>query len=299
MALGYTLPSAVLVTSLFILRSYSLELNVSQAQAPTPDHDLVEFLQNFEYLGADQFFLHGATGRGLDAIAPELNQGGPPPLGGKLAALDPFTKDVILQFAWQKRVVDCPRPLLNISKQLFAEFANQAAGQTLSPPFDPYANTLNFLLASYGISEFAPPGYVRISPHLQNATLKTLVAGLLGVEFGQQAVIRAYLYERRNFLVFPYPVTVAEFTNSLSELGNRLGKEGTKSEGLVVPPSEGAEGKVSGNVLSADNDSLSYAKEPAAIVRVAYGRGNEAVPGGFFPRGANGRIARSFLTAAP
>lgn len=38
----------------------------------------------------------------------------------------------------------------------------------------------------------------------------------------------------------------------------------------------------------------SYARTPAEILRTVYG-GNESVPGGFFPQGANGNIAKRYL----
>lgn len=125
-----------------------------------------------------------------------------------------------------------------------------------------------------------------------------LVAGLLGVESGQDAVIRALLYERARVKVQPYGITVAEFTNRLSELRNKLGRSGLKDEGLVVPPVKGAEGRSVGNVLAGDRDSISYDRTPEEILRIIYGGGDEHVPGGFYPKGANGRIARSHLHAA-
>jgi hypothetical protein len=122
-----------------------------------------------------------------------------------------------------------------------------------------------------------------------------LVAGLLGVESGQDAVIRALLYERATVKVQPYGITVAEFTNRFSELRNKLGRAGFKDEGLVVPPVKGAEGRIVGNVLAGDRDSISYGRTPEEILRIVYGGGDEHVPGGFYPKGANGRIARSHL----
>ena len=96
----------------------------------------------------------------------------------------------------------------------------------------------------------------------------------------------------------PYAVCVAEFTNRISRLRNKLGKKGLKDEGLEVPRLEGAEGKVSGNVLAGDKDSLAYARSPEEILRIVYGGGDEHAPGGFFPKGADGRIARSYLKSA-
>lgn len=125
------------------------------------------------------------------------------------------------------------------------------------------------------------------------------MTGLLGVEAGQDAVIREYLYERAAEVVHPYNHTVAEFTNRISELRNRLAMCGMKDEGIIVPPFLGAEGRTESNVLSADTNSLSYGRTPPEILRMVYGTGSEHVAGGFFPQGGNGRIARELLTNKP
>lgn len=122
-----------------------------------------------------------------------------------------------------------------------------------------------------------------------------LVAGLLGVEAGQDAVLRALLYERKDEEVVPYGITVAEFTDQISELRNKLGKAGLKDEGLIVDPSLGPEGKSSGNILAGDANSLAYARTPEEILRIVYGTGKENQPGGFYPKGARGKIAESYL----
>lgn len=122
-----------------------------------------------------------------------------------------------------------------------------------------------------------------------------LVAGLLGVESGQDAVIRGLLYERKAEKVSPYGISVAQFTNRISRLRNRLGHGGWKDEGLIVPKRFGAEGKVVGNVLAGDEFSVAFDRTPEEILRIVYGSGNETIPGGFYPNGADGRIARSYL----
>ncbi|PON93138.1 Desiccation-related protein [Trema orientale] len=273
------------------------------SSVPDSDVDLLEFPLNLEFLEAE-FFLFGALGYGLDKVAPNLTKGGPSPIGARKANLDALTRDVILQFGWQEvghlraiqnTVRGFPRPLLDLSPQSFAKVIDLAFGKKLSPPFDPYANSLNFLLASYLVPYVGLTGYVGTNPKLQGATSKRLVAGLLGVESGQDAVIRALLYEHALTKVEPYGITVAEFTNRISELRNQLGRAGLKDEGLVVPPVRGAEGRVSGNVLAGDRFSLAFARTPEEILRIVYGNGNERVAGGFYPKGANGRIARSHL----
>lgn len=264
---------AFLLTSLLIPIpiSYSSSINITDA-------DILEFPLNLEYLEAE-FFLFGATGHGLDVVAPELAQGGPPPIGAKMALLDTFTRDVIFQFALQEvghiraiksTVKGFPRPLLNISKESFAQVMNNAFEKHLYPPFDPYANSINYLLASYIIPYVGLTGYVGAIPELQESTSKKLVASLLGVESGQDAVIRTLLYERRKLKVLPYPITVEEFTNRISMLRNKLGNKGVKDEGLEVTTSQGAEGKVSGNVLAGDKNSLSYSRTPEEILRIMY-----------------------------
>ncbi|KAI9122763.1 hypothetical protein K1719_005652 [Acacia pycnantha] len=268
------------------------------------DKDLLEFPLNLEFLEAE-FFLFGALGRGLDSVAPELAEGGPPPVGARLAKLGFLVRDIILQFAFQEvghlraiksTVRGFPKPLLNLSREVFGEVMNSAFGRCLDPPFDPYANEINYLLASYVIPYVGLTGYVGANPLLQNSTSKALVAGLLGVESGQDAVIRTLLYERQQMAVAPYGVSVVEFTNRISELRNKLGKKGLKDEGLIVPKSLGAEGRIEGNVLAGDKYSLAYGRSPEEVLRIVYGDGDEHFPGGFFPHGADGRIAKSYIS---
>ncbi|MED6211507.1 hypothetical protein PIB30_074389 [Stylosanthes scabra] len=292
------------VLSILVTRSYPF--NPIANLSPKSDIELLEFSLNLEYLEAE-FFLHGATGRGIDDVDPELAQGGPLPIGGNKAVLDAFTRDIILQFGYQevghlraiKRTIEgFPRPLLNISKEVFAEIVDSAFGKSLQPPFDPYANVINFLLASYVIPYVGLTGYVGANPKLQNATFKKLVGGLLGVESGQDAVIRAMLYDSGHLQVHPYEVTVATFTDRISSLRNKLGNEGLRDDGLGVPRLGGTVGRTFGNVLAGDRDSLAYGRTPQEILRIVYGGGDEHVPGGFFPWGAHGRIAKSYLKSS-
>ncbi|CAN0912917.1 Desiccation-related protein PCC13-62 [Linum grandiflorum] len=272
------------------------------------DVDLIEFPLNLEYLEAE-FFMYGALGHGLDVFAPNLSAGGPPSIGGCKAHLDPVTQNIIEQFAWQEvghlraiksKVKGFPRPELDISAASFAKVINSAFGKPLSSPFDPYANSINYLIASYIIPYVGLTGYVGANSKLQASASRKLVAGLLAVEAGQDAVIRGMLYERASKKVEPYNITVAEFTNKISEVRNKLGKEGVRDEGLLVPKYFGAEMKVRGNVLAGDELSLGYGRSAEQILRIVYGgAGNESSPGGFFPKGASGRIATSYLSSSP
>ncbi|KAI4326467.1 hypothetical protein MLD38_031780 [Melastoma candidum] len=270
---------------------------------PGSDADLIHVAMNLEFLEAE-FFLYGAFGKGLDSIAPYLAKGGPPPVGGQKAELDHLVWSIIAEFAYEEvghvraiyeRVGGIPRPLLNISKESFADVFDVALGHKLVPPFDPYASSIHYLLASYLLPYVGLTGYVGAIPHLSNYTTKDLVGRLLGVESGQDAVIRTLLYERAFDKVEPYGVTVAELTNKLSWVRNELGKCGLKDKGVIVPKELGPEGKLETEVLSSGKNELAYSRTPQEIFRIVYGSGNEHVPGGFYPHGGNGRIARSFL----
>ncbi|XP_045792346.1 desiccation-related protein PCC13-62-like [Trifolium pratense] len=279
--------STVTISVVVLLASLIISVATTK-ETISLDVDLLEFSLNLEYLEAE-FFLFGAMGIGLDGIAPELADGGPPPIGAKMAKLrDNVTREIIGQFGIQEvghlraiksTVKGFPRPLLDLSKSSFAKLMDKAFGRPLHPPFDPYANDINFLLASYLIPYVGLTGYVGANPFLQNVASRQLVAGLLGVESGQDAVIRTLLYERRALKVKPYGVSVAEFTNHISNLRNILGNGGLKDVGVS-------------NILVGDATSLSYSRSPREILRIIYGSGNESIPGGFYPKGGNGRIAR-------
>ncbi|KAF2314973.1 hypothetical protein GH714_037398 [Hevea brasiliensis] len=266
------------------------------------DRDRLQFALNLEFFEAE-FFLFGALGLGLDALAPALAGGGPPPIGAQKAKLDLVSRQIIEEFGYEEighlraiitTVGGFPRPQYDLSPQNFARVFDRALGYKLVPPFNPYLSTVNYLLASYVIPYVGLVGYVGTIPDLANYPTKKLAASLLGVEAGQDAVIRALLYGRAYEKVHPYNITVAEFTNSISYLRNELAMCGIKDEGLIVPLQLGAEQKTETNVLSADANSLSYARTPPEILRIIYGTGSEYEPGGFLPKGANGRIAKSF-----
>ncbi|XP_042454983.1 desiccation-related protein PCC13-62-like [Zingiber officinale] len=267
------------------------------------DKDLIQLALNLEFLEAE-FYLFGALGRGLDSVAPELAMGGPPPVGARKANLDNITEAIIEEFGYQevghlraieRAVGGFPRPMINLSAELFADAMNDAFGYNLIPPFDPYIDTIKFLIGSYVFPYVGVVFYVGANPSIKGHESKRLVAGLLAVEAGQDAVIRSLLYQRKDEMVPPYNITVAEFTIKISELRNRLAMCGVKDEGLIVPMPLGAEGRLTTNILSADKDSLAYSRTPPEVLRIVYGTGNESVPGGFLPQGGNGKIARGFL----
>lgn len=65
-----------------------------------------------------------------------------------------------------------PRPQLNLTAANFATIMNAALNTTLTPPFNPYANSVNYLLASYVIPYVGLVGYVGTNPNLHSRTAK-------------------------------------------------------------------------------------------------------------------------------
>ncbi|KAH0731623.1 hypothetical protein KY289_002811 [Solanum tuberosum] len=113
-------------------------------------------------------------------------------------------------------------------------------------------------------------GYVGTNLNINGYKTKRLLAGLLGVESRQDAVIRMYLYESATKLVPPYQYTVADFTSRISGLRNKLGNCRIKDEGVYIQPPLGVENRTRSNVLSANFGSLSYKRTPAEILRILY-----------------------------
>lgn len=62
-----------------------------------------------------------------------------------------------------------PRPLLDLSAGSFAKVIDKAFGKPLNPPLDPYANSINYLIASYLNPYVGLTGYVGANPNLQDA----------------------------------------------------------------------------------------------------------------------------------
>lgn len=83
---------------------------------------------------------------------------------------------VLLCRAIKKRVKGFPRPLLDLSATNFAKTVNNALNRELNPPFDPYTNGLNFLLASYLIPYVGLTGYVGANPKLKSARAKRVIS---------------------------------------------------------------------------------------------------------------------------
>lgn len=66
------------------------------------------------------------------------------------------------------------RPLLDLSKANWAKTIDKAFNKTLNPPFDPYANSLNYLISTYAIPYVGLTGYVGANPLLTGEGAKAV-----------------------------------------------------------------------------------------------------------------------------
>lgn len=60
-----------------------------------------------------------------------------------------------------------PRPLIDLSQKNFATLMDKAFGYPLNPPFNPYADSLSYLIASYVIPYLGINGYAGANANIQ------------------------------------------------------------------------------------------------------------------------------------
>lgn len=76
--------------------------------------------------------------------------------------------------AIKKTVKGFPRPFMDMTASNFGKIIENAIGRKLEPQFDPYANSLNFLIACYIIPYVGLTGYVGANPKLQSPQSKSV-----------------------------------------------------------------------------------------------------------------------------
>lgn len=77
--------------------------------------------------------------------------------------------------AIEKTVGGIPRPKIDLSPQNFARVMDEAFGHPLNPPFDPYIDSLNFLMATYVIPYLGLNGYTGTNPIIDGYATKRVI----------------------------------------------------------------------------------------------------------------------------
>lgn len=82
-----------------------------------------------------------------------------------------------------------PRPLLDLSESNFAKIMNSAFGYELNPPFNPYLNSINYMLASYVVPYVGLNGYRGSNRFIEGYISKDVGTFLIYFFFRVQAFI--------------------------------------------------------------------------------------------------------------
>jgi hypothetical protein len=174
---------AVLPDNTFVASTWAQVAAGQAALQSYNDFDLYNFLVNTECLEAE--FDSAATfGVPLD---PLLQAGGPGAIGARRANISaellPFLQETARDEAGHVRLIRealgplaSPCPLVNISA--FGTFFANAFNRTFDPPFDPFANDVNLVLAIWSLEEIGSTGDKGVAVLLQNATMRDGAAGL-------------------------------------------------------------------------------------------------------------------------
>lgn len=249
--------------------------------------DVLNFALNLECLEAE-FYSYAAFGKGLTEAQ---RGGGPAPIGGRKADLSPELQSVaeeiasdeiahveFLRAALGDAAVPCP--LIDIGPA-FEAAANAAAGTTLDPTFDPYANDLFFLHGAFIFEDVGVTAYrgaLGELAELADPATVSAAGGILGTEAYHAGAVRAILLAKSLTETTPYgPIDVV--VRLISDLRDSVDGADDKDQGIVGP-----EGMA--NIVPADDDALVYARDVASVLAIVYLGGEDM--GGFFPEGVTG-----------
>ena len=267
--------------------------------ASLTDVQILNFALNLEYLEAE-FYSRAVSNEGLEA-KDTTGVGGDPGAvsGGRKVA---FTNALVVDYAneiandeiahvrFLRRALGgsaVARPAIDIDGAFTA--AAQAAGIIgQGQTFDPYANDVNFLLASYIFEDVGVTAYHGAAPLISNKDYLRAAAGILSVEAYHAGIIRTTLFAMQ--MADP-TLPIFEDTRKISALRYNLSNPNTgvsDDQGIAADQSTISNGpQTMANLVPTDGDSITFARIPPQVTNIVYGaRG--ATKGLFFPNGMNG-----------
>ena len=252
----------------------------AQAQAVT-DTILMNFLLNFEYLGAE-YYLRALTGTGLSAAdtsgvgaTGSVSGNGPVPFQSAAIAqyCQRFAVDELGHVRFLRTVLGSAaiaEPTINLSTAWTGLAI--AAGLILpGQTFNPFSSDVAFLLGAYVIEDVCVTALTGSAALLTNPNNIEAAAGFLGIEAYQAGTIRTLLAN----------LGAGAATNAISALRATL--SGVGDEGTIIPG-------LSFNAVNADSESLAFRRTPAQVLAIAYS-GGASGSFGFFPSRVNGSIS--------
>eukprot|EP00879_Flechtneria_rotunda_P017454 GHRR01018292.1.p1 GENE.GHRR01018292.1~~GHRR01018292.1.p1 ORF type:complete len:412 (-),score=113.53 GHRR01018292.1:398-1633(-) len=258
------------------------------------DQDILNFLANTECLEST-FNTYAAFGAGLPQSLRPGNV-----TGGKLGNLSPevreWAQEVALDEQGHVRLIrevlgdrSVPCPDLDITGG-FQKYFDNAVGKQSNPPFDPYKNDINFLLATWSLEEIGATGDKGCILLVTNPGVANGISGLATSASYQSGVDRHFLWQRRNESVPEYNMTVHEVVMAISNYRNELdGPANTDQPLYNTNPNFIAVPLNNINLVPTDIRGLTFSRTPQQVLHiVTLGASNGK--GGFFPAGFNGKI---------
>eukprot|EP00898_Chlorokybus_atmophyticus_P002433 jgi/Chlat1/3190/Chrsp22S03462 len=258
------------------------------------DIDVLNFALNLEYLEGE-YYSRGVFGHGLSSAD---KGGGPgasaPDFGGKsplkkstYAIMWPIARDELnhvrfLRLALGSAAV--PAPEIDLLGA-FGAAADAALGTSLSPKFNPYANSWSFFVGAFTFEDVGVQAYKGAAPLIQDKGYLEAAAGILAVEAYHAGAIRALLYNNRWNKIEPYGAYVVDVIQAISDLRDSVNGPADTDRGLLFHNRT-----YIADLSLADKNSVAYSASTSAVLRIVYLGGEPGVGGGFFPKKLNGNI---------
>lgn len=251
----------------------------ARAQTVT-DTILMNFLLNFEYLGAE-FYLRALTGTGLSAadttgVGTQGTVSGNGPVPFKSTAIaqycQRFAVDELGHVRFLRAVLGSAaiaEPTINLSTA-WTTLAIAAGLIVPGQTFNPFADDVSFLLGAYVFEDVCVTALTGSARLLTNPNNVEAAAGFLGVEAYQAGTIRTLLAN----------LGAGQATDAISTLRATL--SGVGDQGTLIPG-------LAFNAVNADTESLAFRRTAPQVLAIAYG-GGAASNYGFFPNRVNGSI---------
>lgn len=249
------------------------------------DADILNFALNLEYLEAEyyQFAVTGASieAAGVSTTGVNTGAGNPGPITIKANPKVSFATPAIAQYAAEIAQDEVAHVLFlraglggsaiaRPAIDLLNSFNTLAQVAGLGSTFDPFADENSFLLGAYIFEDVGVTAYRGAAPLLQNKTILSAAAGILGTEAYHASEVRTLLHMRG------FAAQTQAISNVRAALSGKADDQGVELGGTA-------------NIVPTDANGIVFARTTRQVLNIVYGAPN-ASAGLFYPLGMNGSI---------